>query len=738
MKKYWINSLCLVSAAVLLASCSPGKTDSPPDSSSRETAVSQEETSPAAPSTEETESSWLVGKKGDLWILPDSDTHVYTRNELSTLTGEELRLARNELYARHGRIFTSPELSSYFSEKEWYKPSIQPEDFPDGLFSETEAANLATLQAMEAGPLSPPPLSADQFPRLDGSTATLPISQALCQLITGADPLKADTAVVHTKTSSAYWNLLYAQSPEDGPDLVIAYEPSPDVKEAMARQGDPLILKPIGRDALVFMANQSNPLSSLTEEQLVDIYTGALTNWSQAGGKDLAVTAFQRPAGSGSQSLMEKLVMDGRPMADAPKEYVISEMGELLESVAAYDNTGGALGYSVYYYARNMYRKPELKFMAVNGVSPSPKTIRDGSYPYVNDFYAVIRKDEPADSPARILFDWLTSDDGQALINGLGYVGERAVSRLLPDALTEEAPVPSGVLDLPEGTVLLADGEYLYGESGTAVFDSRMKEIAFIPRTSCQGLNSFMEWDLTTPLILTDLGGQEESESRTGLYSLAKMDWIVPPDYLYIASGSPGYLLTSGEFAPDSGLWTYSYSCVDRDGRVQFSGKEEAYDRYQQMKDQARPSSPEEFAARHPELLERYGASADDVRFYYPLSPYQDPLACIREDTVDHYYSLSGKFLMDFDTGGSSEEFHYYYGEDLGDGTAFLQETSLNGSRYCLYRNGSLEKTIQPDAGQQIIPGAHFYASVSGNYVDIFNYRDELCARFLLGSSRLD
>jgi len=52
------------------------------------------------------------------------------------------------------------------------------------------------------------------------------------------------------------------------------------------------------------------------------------------------------------------------------------------------------------------------------------------------------------------------------------------------------------------------------------------------------------------------------------------------------------------------------------------------------------------------------------------------------------------------------------------------------------FRRG--RKTIQPDAGQQIIPGAHFYASVSGNYVDIFNYRDELCARFLLGSSRLD
>ncbi len=97
----------------------------------------------------------------------------------------------------------------------------------------------------------------------------------------------------------------------------------------------------------------------------------------------------------GSQNLMEKLVMKGTAMAEAPQDFVVSEMGELIEKVSAYDNTGEALGYSVYYYAKNMYQKPELKFMAVDGVMPSSDTIRDGSYPYVSDFYAAVRKDEP-------------------------------------------------------------------------------------------------------------------------------------------------------------------------------------------------------------------------------------------------------------------------------------------------------------------------------------------------------
>lgn len=54
----------------------------------------------------------------------------------------------------------------------------------------------------------------------------------------------------------------------------------------------------------------------------------------------------------------------------------------------------------------------------VDGIMPSNSTIQDGSYPYVNDFYAVIRDDEPEDSPARLLFDWLTSEGGAGTDRG--------------------------------------------------------------------------------------------------------------------------------------------------------------------------------------------------------------------------------------------------------------------------------------------------------------------------------
>ena len=181
-------------------------------------------------------------------------------------------------------------------------------------------------------------------------------------------------------------------------------------------------MKPIGRDALVFMINAANPVKSLTEEQIQSIYTGETTNWKELGGNDEEIVAFQRKQNSGSQTLMEKLVMKGISMAEAPSYHYINSMGELLDQVSSYNNQGNAIGYSVYFYARNMYSVPGLEFLSVDGVTPSNDTIRNGSYPYVNEFYAVIRDDEPEDSPARLLFDWLTSEGGQELISDTGYV----------------------------------------------------------------------------------------------------------------------------------------------------------------------------------------------------------------------------------------------------------------------------------------------------------------------------
>ncbi|MCI8464924.1 MAG: YARHG domain-containing protein [Lachnospiraceae bacterium] len=75
------------------------------------------------------------------YILPTSDSAYLTEADLAALTKEELRLARNEIYARHGRKFKDSGLNNYFMSKSWYVPLIDPDRFNENVFNEYEAAN---------------------------------------------------------------------------------------------------------------------------------------------------------------------------------------------------------------------------------------------------------------------------------------------------------------------------------------------------------------------------------------------------------------------------------------------------------------------------------------------------------------------------------------------------------------------------------------------------------------------
>ncbi|MGL5435568.1 MAG: YARHG domain-containing protein [Lachnospiraceae bacterium] len=86
------------------------------------------------------------------YILPESDSRYYTQEELSQLTTDQLRLARNEIFARRGRKFTSNELQNYFQSKSWYTPLYEPEEFEakgDAMFNDYEIANRNHIIALE-------------------------------------------------------------------------------------------------------------------------------------------------------------------------------------------------------------------------------------------------------------------------------------------------------------------------------------------------------------------------------------------------------------------------------------------------------------------------------------------------------------------------------------------------------------------------------------------------------------
>lgn len=83
------------------------------------------------------------------FILPDSDARYVSKSELKILTDRELLLARNEIYARHGRKFNDRSIQAYFDQQDWYRGTVDPDDFSDKVFNQYEVANITTIIAAE-------------------------------------------------------------------------------------------------------------------------------------------------------------------------------------------------------------------------------------------------------------------------------------------------------------------------------------------------------------------------------------------------------------------------------------------------------------------------------------------------------------------------------------------------------------------------------------------------------------
>lgn len=80
------------------------------------------------------------------YILPDSDSRKLTKSDLAGMTAQQLSYAKNEIYARHGRVFKSSELQDYFNEKDWYEEN---DDFKDEDLSKKEAENTEFIAAYQ-------------------------------------------------------------------------------------------------------------------------------------------------------------------------------------------------------------------------------------------------------------------------------------------------------------------------------------------------------------------------------------------------------------------------------------------------------------------------------------------------------------------------------------------------------------------------------------------------------------
>lgn len=262
----------------------------------------------------------------------------------------------------------------------------------------------------------------ENYPVIDGSTATIPLSEAFKAEFLGKSI--NEISVNHNKTHLAYENLINGDA-----DLILVTYPSEDEFKLAKDNNVELEIIPVVNEAFVFFNHIDNPVKSLKLEEIQKIYMGEIKNWSDVGGENSEIKAFQRPVNSGSQTGMLNLVMNGLELMDAPTEQTYSEMGEIIEAVADYENGKNSIGYSYYYYATTMYDiideevANRIKLLAVNGVEPTNENIKNGSYPIRTNYYIVINKNEPEDGDVRKLVNAMLSERGQQAAEAIGYVG---------------------------------------------------------------------------------------------------------------------------------------------------------------------------------------------------------------------------------------------------------------------------------------------------------------------------
>jgi phosphate transport system substrate-binding protein len=251
------------------------------------------------------------------------------------------------------------------------------------------------------------------FPVIDSSTARKPVTAELYNLFVESYGYEGSKPLCST-THGAWLNIADRKA-----DIALLAAPTEEEQAYLRERGVEIEMKLYGGDGLVFIGNKANPVTNLTHEQIIGIYRGRITNWSEVGGPDHPITVYYRDDQSGSQRLFEKLVFKGQSIPDFEKLDFqrLDEMSTIVDTIL---EDPWSIGYSIMTYLDDVYAEENLQVFSVNGVNPSPDTVKDASYPYHTQGYVVIRKDEPADSPARRLYNWFGCKVSDELLTDCG------------------------------------------------------------------------------------------------------------------------------------------------------------------------------------------------------------------------------------------------------------------------------------------------------------------------------
>jgi phosphate transport system substrate-binding protein len=180
-----------------------------------------------------------------------------------------------------------------------------------------------------------------------------------------------------------------------------------------AELGRGLRTEVIAIDGIAVIVNSENAVSNLSLRQIHGIYTGAITNWSQVGGRNATIAVVSREEGSGTRSAFEELVdFQGFLLANANQ---LTSTGAILANVAQNQD---AIGYISLGSVTDT-----VKAISVGGAAPTAENVMRGTYRIARPFIVLTGNNVHLESAAFV--QWVLSPAGQAVVTNKGYIPPR-------------------------------------------------------------------------------------------------------------------------------------------------------------------------------------------------------------------------------------------------------------------------------------------------------------------------
>ncbi len=198
-------------------------------------------------------------------------------------------------------------------------------------------------------------------------------------------------------------------------EIANASRPMNDQERQQIKQkfGTDVVEIPVAKDGVAIYVSESNPVDSLSMDQIRKIYAGEAKNWKEVGGHDARIILYGRENSSGTYTFFKEHVLNKGDFA--PTTQTLPGTAAVVSAIIKDAN---GIGYGGEAYSSGVKM---VKVVSANGsaVAPSEENIRSGAYPLSRDLYFYLRQ-SPSGAVQQYI-DWVLGADGQAVVKEVGY-----------------------------------------------------------------------------------------------------------------------------------------------------------------------------------------------------------------------------------------------------------------------------------------------------------------------------